>query len=324
MTRTSRAALLALLIALPLAAQDRERGREDPAASRDLPPVVIPPARDGVRYLRALVFGDWGIGSPGQRAVADAMAKRAEAEPVDALITTGDNFYPRGVASVQDPHWRATFEEVYAQPSLQVPVYPCLGNHDWGGDVQAQVAYGGVNPRWRLPATYHAWSWPEGEATPVVQLFVLDTTPMLMRGGSAEQLRWLDEQLGASTARWKVVYGHHPIHSNSRHGDTPTLKQTLEPILIRRQVDLYMAGHDHALELFKPIQGVHHLVSGGGGGPEFAYPITWSEEEDLYAATLGGFVALRVGPDELVIEFVRMDARTQFAHTLIKGTTGPF
>ncbi|MBX3470703.1 MAG: metallophosphoesterase [Planctomycetes bacterium] len=320
--RLSLAAAIVLAGAACMAQDEARRRTFDPAAGRDLPPVVVPPAKEGVTYLRALVMGDWGTGRPSQRDAAAAMATRARQEPVDLIITTGDNFYPRGVTSTDDPQWKTKFEDVYTDPALQVPIYPSLGNHDWMGDVEAQVAYSQTNPRWRLPARYHAKRFPaDGEA--LLELFVIDTQALLMREADPEQREWLDRALGRSTARWKVVVGHHPIHSHGRHGSSRAMAERLEPLLVKHQVDLYMAGHDHTLEMLRPVQGVHHLVSGGAGGPDMSYAIEWTDDA-YYAATGGGFVALRIGPDELVIEFLRMDGRTQFAHTLIKGASGPF
>jgi acid phosphatase len=318
--------LLALLALGPVStpsARSQERERSfDPARDRELPPVVIPPVREGAPYVRALVMGDWGTGRPSQKDAAKALAGRAREQPVDLLLTTGDNFYPRGVASVDDPLWKKAFEDVYTDPALQVPFYPSLGNHDWMGSVQAQVAYSQVNPRWRLPANFHSFTLP-ADGPALVELFIVDTQQFLMREAGPAQRDWLVGALGRSTARWKVVVGHHPIHSHGRHGSSRSLAERLEPLLVEHQVDLYMAGHDHTLEMLRPVQGVHHLVSGGAGGPDMAYTVEWTDDA-FYAATGGGFVALRIGQDDLVIEFIRMDGRTQYAHTLIKGPSGPF
>lgn len=81
----------------------------------------------------------------------------------------------------------------------------------------------------------------------------------------------LDLALKESTARWKVVVGHHTIRSVSIHGDTIELQSFLLPILkviscfiiiiffftlifymlLKSQkngVDFYVNGHDHCLE----------------------------------------------------------------------------
>jgi acid phosphatase len=91
----------------------------------------------------------------------------------------------------------------------------------------------------------------------------------------------------------------------------------VEPILRRHRVDLYLAGHDHILELTAK-HGVHYVVSGAGAGLDKAGRVRWVDEDTLYAATGGGFAAIRIGRDELVIEFVRNDARTQYAHVIRK------
>lgn len=43
--------------------------------------------------------------------------------------------------------------------------------------------------------------------------------------------------LRESTAKWKIVVGHHPIKSNGHHGDTQELVAQLLPIL---QVNLLL------------------------------------------------------------------------------------
>lgn len=318
--------LLCLALAGPLLAQDR--GPPDPAAARELPPPVIPPPQAGQRYLRVMTIGDWGMSTPDQKAVAKAMAERAAREPIDLVLTLGDNFYPKGVKSVDDPLWQRAFEKVYDQPSLQVPWWVTLGNHDHLGNIEAQLEYSNKSPRWKLPARYYTTRFELDPGT-TVQLFALDTDTIVGRNkgadSDAEQLRWLETELGRSTARWKVVAGHHPIYSRSSHGNDEPLRQLLEPVLVKGKADLYLAGHDHALQLFKPVQGVHHLVSGGGAGALGAYKVEWTEDM-LYGATRGGVACLRFGKDECLIEFVRLDARTQFAHVILKpgATLGPY
>ena len=50
-----------------------------------------------------LVVGDWGDTLlPGQQQVADQMAEWAEVNNPQFIISTGDNFYPNGVRSVDD------------------------------------------------------------------------------------------------------------------------------------------------------------------------------------------------------------------------------
>src|SRR5262249_10265627 len=71
------------------------------------------------------------------------------------VVTTGDNFYD-GVTSLHDAHWQESYEAVYHRPSLQIPWYVVLGNHDYQGSVQAQLDYAYLSARWCLPAPDYA------------------------------------------------------------------------------------------------------------------------------------------------------------------------
>jgi acid phosphatase len=290
----------------------------DPARTHPIPPFAIPPVVPGAAYERFIVFGDMGTGSPDQNKVAEAMAQRAKSDHVDFLLTVGDNFYDNGVSSVDDPQWKTKFEDVYADPALQVPIYPSLGNHDHKGNPQAQVEYSQRNKNWRMPARYYTFVRTLGDGANV-QFFAIDSDPIQRLFGDADaQLAWLDAELGKSAARWKIVFGHHPLYSHGvMHGNDEALIAKVGPLLTKHHVDLYLCGHDHTLEMLKPIGGVYHVVTGAGGGPDMAYGVDWSDGS-YYAATLGGFTLCRVGGSEIVIEFVRLDGKTQYAHTITK------
>jgi hypothetical protein len=61
---------------------------------------------------------------------------------------------------------------------------------------------------------------------------------------------WLDDALASSTARWKIVIGHHPLWSSSggKFEQAKALRRLILPTLCR-QADLYLAGHEHTLEV---------------------------------------------------------------------------
>lgn len=289
----------------------------DPASEQIIPPFTIPPADPGVKYQRFFVIGDMGTGKPGQYEVARAMAHRAQQEPIDFILTAGDNIYPDGVRSVDDPQWQTKFENVYNDPVLNVPIYPTLGNHDYHANPQAQVEYTKLSDRWVMLDRYYTLTRTLDDDE-TVEFFAIDTTPITKRRESAaSQLAWLERALADSTARWKIVYGHHVLYSHSMHGDSQTMIDALEPIFTTYDIDLYIAGHDHSLEMLKPIGGVHYVVSGAAAGTEKAYTVRWTDES-YYAATVGGFIACRISSDELVIEFIRPNGETQYAHTLKK------
>jgi tartrate-resistant acid phosphatase type 5 len=61
---------------------------------------------------------------------------------------------------------------------------------------------------------------------------------------------WLEVSLAASPARWKIVIGHHPIWSSagSKFQQARMMRRLILPALCRH-ADLYLAGHEHTLEV---------------------------------------------------------------------------
>ncbi|MEI9982910.1 MAG: metallophosphoesterase [Aliidongia sp.] len=173
--------------------------------------------------LPYVVIGDWGRnGADDQHEVGVQLGKTAEKIGSHFTISVGDNFYEDGVAGVNDPQWRSSFEDIYAAPSLMKPWNIILGNHDYRGNVEAQFAYSAVSPRWRLPSRYYKKTEALGGGVSA-DYFYLDTSPFVTTyrnskvkidgQQTAPQLAWLDEELGRSRAAWKIVIGHHPVYT---------------------------------------------------------------------------------------------------------------
>lgn len=266
--------------------------------------------------LTFLVVGDWGQqGSATQRQVAEAMGVTASDHGSGFVISAGDNFYPAGVTSTADPHWKQSFEDVYTASALQVPWFSALGNHDYRGDVQAQIDYSRQSTRWRMPNQYFKVAGAEFGAD-FVDIFVIDTSPMvdganydemlqqLARRGhrgqyeSVHQLAWLDEALGGSKARWKVVVGHHPVYSGG-HGDSACLIKTLTPMLEAHGVQFYINGHDHSLQHIR--RGSVDYVCTGSGAE--ANDKLKAIQGTLHASSTAGFAAFHFAVDAAAFEF---------------------
>lgn len=223
-------------------------------AGAELPEVSLPVA-DGT--LRLAVTGDTGEGA---EAVAKGIARVHAGEPLDAILLTGDNFYPCGVTSERDPRWSVNLPLT----RVGVPVFPVLGNHDYCGraDPDAQVRATGVIANWRFPARQYALR------TPVADFAFVDTTP-LVRGSGKEVEPAIRRALTGSKKRWQVVVGHHPVFSSGYHGDFPRQEvarmRALVPALRETGTDLFICGHDHHVELI--VGNMLHLVSGAGSNP---------------------------------------------------------
>ena len=100
------------------------------------PAQVLFPADVQVKPLpSALTFfalGDWGVyGLGDQSAVADRLDRYAQFINPAFITLLGDNFYPAGVASTADTHWKASFSNVYKRSNLPDKFYAVLGNYDY-------------------------------------------------------------------------------------------------------------------------------------------------------------------------------------------------
>jgi predicted phosphodiesterase len=148
--------------------------------------------------------------------------------------------------STEDPRWQTQWEKMYG--GMGIPFYATLGNHD--------------DPNQRFYKLFNMdgkryYTFTKGD----VQFFVMDSTYM-----DKAQLTWLDQQLSASRAGWKIAYGHHPLYSSgARHGSEVDLRELVEPLFIKYGVDVVLAGHEHFYERVKPQHGIYYFTSGAAG-----------------------------------------------------------
>ena len=275
-------------------------GQSLPHFIREAPPPFTVKGADR-RNVRVLAFGDWGDGSARQKRMAEAMARFHAKTPFDFAVTLGDNFYSAGMTGPADPRWQRDFERLY-EP-MHIRFYPSLGNHDWvlADSPAAEILYSAKSRLWQMPADRYTFI-----AGPV-QFFALDTNLM-----TRAQLEWLDRELGLSKARWKIVYGHHPIYSYGAHGDDLSLRDSLLPLL-RGRAQIYLCGHDHDLQHIAPEGGVHFVLAGGGGA---APRVITAGSRSLYAASKNGFAVIEGSRSTLTVMLVDENLETVHRFTI--------
>ncbi len=264
------------------------------------PPPLFAAAPAGAA-VRVLAFGDFGTGAPPQRQVAAAMLAYHRQKQFDFAVTLGDNFYSTGMAAPDDERWKTWWSDLY--DPLKIPFYATLGNHDWGqpNSPAAEIVFSQRSPSWRMPAAYYTFT--AGDA----QFFALDTDVI-----SEKQLLWLDGALKASTARWKIVYGHHPVYSEGAHEDNNVKIAQLLPVLRRGGADIYLAGHDHDMQHLKPEGRLHFFVAGSGGQLRPIQP----GPRSLFAMSARGFAVLEVQPSSLAVAFVDVQGQELYRYEI--------
>ncbi|MGH7150418.1 MAG: metallophosphoesterase, partial [Planctomycetota bacterium] len=172
-----------------------------------------------------------------------------------------------------------------------------------------QLDYAKRNPgsRFKMPARWYRVDLPGDR--PLVALIALDSNPgRLKKERWAEQTGWLEAVLPkAAEVPWTVAFAHHPLFSDSAHGDDEDLQRDWGPHFKRHGVDFYLAGHDHALQhLQMPEWATSFLVSGGGGYDTYEI----EEERAAFARSAHGFVHLQFTAERCRVTFVDPEGKT--------------
>lgn len=280
---------------------------------------------DGLSFY---VIGDWGRqGYFHQKDLAETMNQAAFVIEPEFIISTGDNFYDNGVASVDDPLWEGSFENIYTGNFLQAPWYVVLGNHDYRTNPQAQIDYSLKSARWTMPARYWVTDM-ELEDDGDVRFVFMDTSPMeddyytetkyrnVWGQDSTRQLTWLDSVLAQTTQNWKIVVGHHPLYTGGKRKDDPAyVRSHVEPYFDEYKVDAYFCGHEHDLQHIKPEgHKTHHFVSGAGAE---CRP-TGEREGTQFAKSETGFMIVTLTSEEMLVQAVNWKGEVLYKTSIVK------
>lgn len=240
-----------------------------------------------------------------------------------------------GVSSDQDNQWHDTYTNVFTAPSLQVPWYAILGNHDYYGNPDAQIAYykNHRDNRWYMPDHNYSVVYnlptdnPEVNAT--LELVCIDTAlisieenPVTSPGGekyvsperTAEYLKAVEQMLSRSTATWLIVAGHYTIYSVADHGNNDVLIDKLVPLLRKYNVQAYFNGHDHVLQHIES-DGISYFTSGHGthrdNFPAGSYAARLAEHLSAinspvfkFGSNGPGFATAKATAQEMKIQFI--------------------
>lgn len=311
------------VFALQIHAQQKQETKTDFLVKMDTF-VVVPQA------LNFIVLGDWGRkGEENQQMVADQMELVAKKAKVEFIVTTGDNIYPHGVVSTDDSQWKTSFEDVYRGAHLFVNWYPTLGNHDYAGSPEAEIAYSKKSRRWVMPHKYYQVNKETCDKAKISLSFI-DSNPYqkgyyrhswykaaMAKTDSAKENRWLDSVFNAnSKADWKFVFAHHPFYSSGIHKDGTNDTQTkLVPLFNKYLIDVYFAGHEHHLEHdVIPSCKTHQFISGAGSELR---PVG-KEKYALYSESINGFMLVSVTAKETLVQVIDVGGQVTYKYTIRK------
>jgi hypothetical protein len=199
-----------------------------------------------------VVFGDTRTGHDDHRMVISAIQERIATDGLPAfMVNTGDMTMTGGSSE-----WD-TFFEIEAPLLASVPILPVFGNHDFLlGRTHFEALF-------RAPPTSTSgndryYSARLGN----VHVIVIDISTMEFE----PHLDWIEEELLASTAPYKLAVIHAPLITLSKHLPDFDVRDVLVPLFEDTGVQLVLSGHNHCYERFLG-RGQHHVTTAGGGAP---------------------------------------------------------
>jgi fibronectin type 3 domain-containing protein len=257
---------------------------------------TTPPA-----ITRFAVIGDYGCNCQGELDVSNLV----KSWNPEFVITTGDNNYDFGEASTIDPNIGQYYHEFiypylgsYGAGADTNRFFPSLGNHDWGdGFIDPPSA--GVQPYldyFTLPGNERYYDFVRGP----VHFFVLDSEDYEPDGNTSTsiQANWLQSQLAASTAQWKLVYFHYPPYSSGAHGSFARMQWPFEAW----GATAVLNGHDHDYERIH--QGnFPYFVNGLGGEDKSLISRAISGSQKRFDADFGAML-VTASTDSITFEFI--------------------
>ena len=214
------------------------------AAQQSVTEHVALPNKEG--SLKFAVLGNSGTGDQAQYQLAKQMENFHRRFTFDRVVMVGSNLIGR--ERPQD--FVKKFETPY-KPLLDAGVkfHASLGPDD------------DANQRYYKLFNMGGKSYYTFSPSPDVSFFALDSN--LLDPG---QIQWLEQQLQASKAAWKIAFLHHPLYSSGAGQKSQVeLRNILEPLLVKYNVAVVLSGQGGFYERLKPQNGIAYFVVGSGG-----------------------------------------------------------
>jgi hypothetical protein len=231
---------------------------------------VKPGASIGAAPFTFVAVGDMGCACSDQRQVANQMIAWRKEHPFDTIIVPGDVIYPESseVRGGNKKLFWSHFDQFY-QPLIDrgARFYVALGNHDMETESGAHEIADKQRFNILSPEGYYSFSSTQQEdGAPLITFYALNSNTLIRTEVDSAQLEWLSNALANDRSVWKVAYFHHPIYTaDGPHRGESLLQDRLEPLLKSGNVRVVVNGHNHFYSRMKPVDGIYHFTSGGGG-----------------------------------------------------------
>ena len=269
---------------------------------------------DAVRFG---VIGDYGVDNSTQAAVA----ARLKTLSPEFLVTTGDNTYFSGTVANWDRTQGKHYGEFIKYPAGSTSAYagngvtsnnfyPTMGNHDWDAGLNSYTSY------FELPGNERYYSVKRGP----VEIFVLssDSRETDGRSSTSAQYLWAQNAIQTSTAKWQMVFFHHPAYTYaSNHGPETAMRWPFKSW----GVDATFAGHNHNMQAMD-VNGLPVFVRGASGNGLYGISGAPSGATGLFSnASANGFSIVDATESSLRVRFLDVNGNTLYTQEIPEPTS---
>jgi tartrate-resistant acid phosphatase type 5 len=274
------------------------------------------------------VIGDYGLSTSAGEAKVATLVKGWNP---DYIITVGDNNYPNGSAATIDANVGKYYHDyiggytgTYGAGSAVNRFFPTIGTHDWqtrSGTPALPTPY--LN-YFTLPGNERYYTFTQGP----VQFFAIDSGDG--SGGNSDgfdpdgfsktsvQAQWLQSQLAASTAPWKIVYFHHPAFSSGVLGSNSIMQWPFQ----QWGATAVISGSDHDYERLN-VGGLPYFVNGVGGESYVAFTGTPLAGSQVRYADNWGAMHVTASDTSIQFQFVSVTGTVIDTYTIQASNSPP-
>lgn len=250
--------------------------------------------------FRFVVLGDTGTGTLVQYRVARQLSTWTP----DLVLHAGDIVTPKA----DRKELPARFFTPYADLLASVPMYACLGNHDYrveqGQPILDTFVLPDNGPAGEQTGRHYWFDW--GDA----RFIVVDSNHDLPYFTNVVA-PWLDRILAEAGNRWTFIVWHEPACTHgSMYPPAEKLRRSLVPVLDRHHCTLVFSGHQHLYERSRPLrtgqvvppnEGTVYVVTGTGGSNLYSELTPQSPLIATACDTQYGFTVVDVTPGRLTL-----------------------
>lgn len=208
------------------------------------------------KFTFAIVGDQHGTETPGVPEQFPIILKELNLLRPDFVVSTGDMIEDAEDDETEIARRRKEWVDAVEVYLPDIPFFPIAGNNDIWSEFSASVYRKIVGPLW--------YSFDYGDC----HFIILCSEEWGHTGRiSPGQKSWLRADLNAnSDAELTFIFIHRPLWYRGQEDGWEQWYDEIHPILMKGGVDYVFGGHWHVYEDYGEVDGIHYIITGGGGG----------------------------------------------------------